>query len=236
MGGFLRQSTASQSRALGPFLDPADYSAETGLTIANTDIKLVVNGGASANKNSGGGTHRVNGVYGVTFDATDTATVGEMEVSVFMSGALPVFDKFVVLEEAVYDMLFASSALGYVNNAPVNVAQFGGSNGTFSSGVPTVNINTTNRPGIRKNTALTNFEILMTDDTDHNPATGKTVTVTRSVDGGAFGSGTLGSVSEVSDGIYKFDFGAGDLNGDVITLKASATGCDDTFITIKTSP
>jgi len=140
MPGFLRQSTASQSRAIGPFLDDTDFkTAETGLTIANTDIKLVVNGGASANKNSGGGTHRVNGVYGVTFDATDTATVGEMEVSVIVSGALPVFDKFFVVEEAVYDMLFAASALGYIANAPVNVAQFGGSNGTFASGRPEVN-------------------------------------------------------------------------------------------------
>ena len=113
MPGYLRQSTASQSRALGPFLDDTDFKTpETGLTIANTDIKLIVNGGASANKNSGGGTHRANGVYGVTFDATDTATVGEIEVSVVVAGALPVFDKFFVIEEAVYDALFAASATG----------------------------------------------------------------------------------------------------------------------------
>jgi hypothetical protein len=115
MPGFLRQSTASQSRAIGPFIDDTDFKTpETGLTIANTDIKLVANGGASANKNSGGGTHRVNGVYGVTFDATDTATVGELEVSVVVAGALPVFDKWTVLEEAVYDALFAASAPGYL--------------------------------------------------------------------------------------------------------------------------
>jgi hypothetical protein len=114
MTSFLRQATASQSRAIGPFVDSTDFSTpETGLTIANTDIKLVVNGAASANKNSGGGTHRVNGVYGVTFDATDTATVGEMEVSVVVAGALPVFHKFVVVEEAVYDALFAASAAGF---------------------------------------------------------------------------------------------------------------------------
>lgn len=129
MPGFLKQSTASQSRALGPFVDDTDFkTAETGLTIANTDIKLIVNGGASANKNSGGGTHRANGVYGVTFDATDTATVGEMQVSVVVAGALPVFDKFFVLEEAVYDELFGASAVGYIANAPVSVAQWNGSN------------------------------------------------------------------------------------------------------------
>jgi hypothetical protein len=114
MPGFLRQSTASQSRALGPFVDDTDFkTAETALTINNTDIKLIVNGAASANKNSGGGTHRANGVYGVTFDATDTATVGEMQVSVLVAGALLVFDKFTILEEAVYDALLAAAAPGY---------------------------------------------------------------------------------------------------------------------------
>src|SRR5262245_43155823 len=124
---YLKQSTASQSRAIGPFLDDTDFKTpETALTINNTDIKLVVNGGASANKNSGGGTHRVNGVYGITFDATDTATVGEMEVSVVVSGALPVFHKFTVVEEAVYAMLFDASALGYVDGATVNATQISG--------------------------------------------------------------------------------------------------------------
>lgn len=115
MHSFLRQSTASQSRSIGPFLDSGDFiTPETGLTIANTDIKLMINGAASADKNSGGGTHRANGVYGITFDATDTATVGEILVSVVVSGALPVFATFVVLEEAVYDALFAASAPGYL--------------------------------------------------------------------------------------------------------------------------
>lgn len=113
MSNFLRQATAAQARAIGPFLDDTDFkTAETGLTIANTDIKLIVNGGASADKNSGGGTHRANGVYGVTFDATDTATVGELEVSVKVAGALPVFKTFYVLEEAVFDAMFAASAVG----------------------------------------------------------------------------------------------------------------------------
>lgn len=140
MHSYLKQSTASQSRSIGPFLDDTDFkTAETGLTIANTDIKLMINGAASADKNSGGGTHRANGVYGITFDATDTATVGEIFVSVKVAGALPVFATFVVVEEAVYDMLFAASAIGYIANAAVNVAQFGGSNGTFSGGRPEVN-------------------------------------------------------------------------------------------------
>lgn len=115
LNGYLRQSTASQSRTLGPFIDDTDFkTVETGLTIANTDVKLVKNGAASVNKNSGGGTHRINGKYSFTFNATDTNTVGEMDVSILVSGALLVTGKFVVLEEAVYDALFDSGAIGYL--------------------------------------------------------------------------------------------------------------------------
>ena len=51
---FLRQSTASQVVELGPFLDDTDFkTAETGLTIANTDIKLRKEGGTThGSKNS----------------------------------------------------------------------------------------------------------------------------------------------------------------------------------------
>ena len=99
MNGFLKQSTASQSRLIGPFLDDEDFkTAATGLTIANTDIKLRANGTTLSNKNSGGGTHQVNGMYSVTWDATDTANVGELHGSVVVAGSLPVFFTYVVLE------------------------------------------------------------------------------------------------------------------------------------------
>jgi hypothetical protein len=113
MNGYLRQSTASQARAIGPFVDDTDFkTAETGLTIANTDVILRANGTSLSTKNSGGGTHQANGVYSLTFDATDTANVGELFYSVVVAGALPVFGTYVVLEEAAYDMIFAASAPG----------------------------------------------------------------------------------------------------------------------------
>jgi hypothetical protein len=88
----------------------------------------------------------------------------------------------------------------------------------------------------KKNTALAKFMFLMTDSTNHAPATGKTVTCTRSLDGAAFGSGTLGTPTEVANGIYYVDFASGDMNGNVVTLRATATGCDDTFVTLVTTP
>jgi hypothetical protein len=134
----LRQSTASQAVLIGPFVD-TDGAAVTGLTIDAADIRLSKNGANIVGKNSGGGTHDELGMYSITLDATDTDTVGRLQLTVAESGALIVYHEFQVLEEAVFDALYAASALGYVANAPVNVAQFGGSNGTFASGIPAVN-------------------------------------------------------------------------------------------------
>lgn len=89
---------------------------------------------------------------------------------------------------------------------------------------------------VKKNQALANFEFLMTDSTNHQPVTGKTVTPTRSIDGGAFAAGTLSAVTEVSNGIYRVNFAAADLNGNVVTLRCVAAGCDDTFVTLVTAP
>lgn len=86
--------------------------------------------------------------------------------------------------------------------------------------------------GIKKNVALANFPFLMTDSTNHNPATGLTVSCTRSIDGGSFGAGTIANMTEVASGVYQCDLGAGDLNGDTIMLRFTATGADDLLMTI----
>lgn len=110
---FLRQSTASQEITLGRFVDSTDGNTEkTALTIANTDIKIWKTGATSlASKNSGGATHIANGVYYCVLDATDTDTIGPMEIHVHVSGALSVKQACVVLDEAVYDVLFGTTAL-----------------------------------------------------------------------------------------------------------------------------
>jgi len=89
--------------------------------------------------------------------------------------------------------------------------------------------------GIQKNAAFSNLEFLMVLASDHvTPATGLTVTGTRSIDGGAFIAIT-GAIAEVSSGIYQVDLLAADTNGDVITYRFSAGTADDTFITVTTS-
>jgi hypothetical protein len=91
------------------------------------------------------------------------------------------------------------------------------------------------------NTAFPDIEFLFVAASDHvTPVTGATGTaVTRSIDGGAFGSGT-GTLAEVANGIYQYDASSADMNGKIITFRFVGSGGtpgapDDTFVTVVTS-
>lgn len=96
---------------MGYFLDDADGNTEeTGLTIANTDIKVWKAGATTlANKNSGGATHIANGIYYAVLDATDTNTLGSLVIFAHVSGALAIRVECLVLAANVYDALVAAS-------------------------------------------------------------------------------------------------------------------------------
>lgn len=115
-------STASQKIILGPFLDSTDFNTEkTGLTIANTDIKLYKSGGsAQVNKNSGGATHDANGSYLATLDATDTGTLGPMKITVHVATALPVTLWTCVYSVNVYNSIVAATANLQVDTVKIN--------------------------------------------------------------------------------------------------------------------
>lgn len=119
---WLRQSTAATVK-LGPFVDETDgKTAETGLTISQADIRISKAGGAFAqSNNSTGATHDENGYYGIPLDTTDTNTLGRLKVCVSESGALPVWQEFVVMPAVVYDSLVAGS-----DNLQVDVTQLAG--------------------------------------------------------------------------------------------------------------
>lgn len=84
-----------------------------------------------------------------------------------------------------------------------------------------------------KNTALASFPFLMRDSTNHAPATGLTVTATRSLDGAAFAS-CANAVSEISGGWYKISFAATDTNADTVAFRFTATAADDAGFTVVT--
>ena len=108
----LKQSTAATVK-LGAFVDDTDgKTAETGLTISQADIRLSKNGGDFAQThNSAGATHDENGYYDIPLDTTDTGTLGRLRVAVSESGALPVWQDFLVVTANVYDTLCSTDSL-----------------------------------------------------------------------------------------------------------------------------
>ena len=126
MTQLLKQSTAATIK-IGPFVDSTDgVTAETALTISQADIRLSKNGGAFAQTNNAtGATHDENGYYGVPLDTTDTNTLGRLRVAVNESGALPVWQDFMVVNANVYDSLVGGS-----DNLQVDTVQIEGSDAT----------------------------------------------------------------------------------------------------------
>lgn len=118
----LRQSTAVTVK-IGPFVDDADgKTAETSLSITQSDIRLSKNGGSFAQTNNAtGATHDENGYYDVPLDTMDTATLGSLKVAVGFSGALPVWENFQVLDANTYDSLYGGS-----DKLQVDTVQVGG--------------------------------------------------------------------------------------------------------------
>ena len=141
MTRYLKKSTAVDV-GLGPFLDETDgKTAETALTISQTDVRLKKNNASWVAKNqSSSATHEENGWYEISLDATDTNTEGELIVAVHEAGALPVWDVFTVVHDNIYDSWFVGDFL------QVDLTQIAGStvNTTVAQlGVNAVQIGTT---------------------------------------------------------------------------------------------
>ena len=124
MSLILRQST-SKAVSFGPFLDKTDgVTLEVGLVSAidhaTTGILLSKNGGALTIRSQAvtASTYDAYGNYIVTLSATDTNAVGTLRMQ-FSEAAtcLPVWQDFIVVEEAIFDALFAASAPGYLQPA-----------------------------------------------------------------------------------------------------------------------
>lgn len=109
---------------MGPFLSDTDGKTHMdALTIQKADVRITVNGGdygaASADQGASdaGAPYDENGDYDISLNATDTATVGRYKITIKKAGALQVFDRITVIEEAVYDRDYAAAATGIVGTA-----------------------------------------------------------------------------------------------------------------------
>ncbi len=110
----LRQSTSVDIR-MGPFVDATDgVTPETGITLGAADQAEVLKADGAATVAMGGTFAAVTGAdgwYDYTVASGDVDTVGEVVFVVQDSSeCLPVLVKAQVVEESVYDSLFASGA------------------------------------------------------------------------------------------------------------------------------
>ncbi len=140
--------------------------------------------------------------------------------------------------KAIDDKLPAGTISDFDETADTvaNVTTVGSVTGAVGSVTAGVTVATNNdKEGFVKNAARANIEFLMVNAADHvTPETGLAVSGFRSIDGGAF-TAVSGTIAEVGNGIYQFDALAADMNGDMITFRFTATGADDTFLSVKTS-
>ena len=104
---FLKQSTQVIAR-FGPYLDKTDgVTEETGLAGAATEISK---NHAAFGAGPTLGVHDAEGWYPITLTTAHTNTVGSLLVKAHDSAThLPVWREFYVLEESVFDALFAAS-------------------------------------------------------------------------------------------------------------------------------
>lgn len=112
MGLWLKQSTAVDV-IVGPFIDDTDgKTAETALTITQAEVRLSKNGGNMAQKNEATAlAHDELGYYDCNLDATDTNTLGRLQLMIHEAGALPVYHEYMVVTANFYDSVCSTDTL-----------------------------------------------------------------------------------------------------------------------------
>lgn len=117
MPGFLYaacelKADTSGTLVVGPFYDSTDgVTAETGLTIEDGDILWQQPGSTTIAEEAGFSdcTHRAGGYYTCPYDNTVVDTEGTASYVVNESGAVPVFEKCLVLGADFYDLKYGTT-------------------------------------------------------------------------------------------------------------------------------
>lgn len=236
MQNITRKAGSTDVSVVIRIVDSTDGSPETGVTTATAGLALEYRReGATSTAitevdltnlndahSDGGLKHIGNGYY--RLDLPDAA-VASSSAGCLVHGTVTgmvVIGCYIDLTQTPADLTHIAGAAVSTSTAQlgVNVVSSGA-----AAGVTT----------FKKNAAKSSVMLYM-ELTAGGPATGKTVTVQVSKDGGAFANITFGSgtATEVSNGFYKFDLSATELNADVVALKATATACNQTSATIFT--
>lgn len=109
---------------VGPFIDLTAGTSEEALTVDATEVWLSKNGADYVNKNEAtAAVHKKSGMYLMVLDATDTNTVGTLNILVddTADAAIPVSLDCQVIETAIYDALYANTAAGFNSSGQVSL-------------------------------------------------------------------------------------------------------------------
>lgn len=142
---YVRQN-ATHKVVIGPVVAVGDgFTPVTTLSLASADEKCAIlhdNGTVvSISGYTFAAITSADGYYHLTLQSGISGTVGHVTIVINDDSlCLPVKADFTVVEEAVYDMLFAASATGYIANQPVDVNTIKTQTVTCAAGV-TVNTN-----------------------------------------------------------------------------------------------
>jgi hypothetical protein len=151
--GYLRQSTTKTIR-IGPFVDSSDGNTEEGgLTLSSTDFWLSKSDAAFANPsdtNAATVDGNVATHYSKQLNATDTNTLGALEIVLHESGALLVDDTYIVLSANEYDSRFGNGSAS-TDYRQVDPVQWNGTNVTTPdiAGCPVVTVSTSSGNALR---------------------------------------------------------------------------------------
>jgi hypothetical protein len=213
-----------------------DLAVSTDWTPASGDVKIAKDGGNVANTTNlpaavgGAGS----ALWSITLTAGELSCA-EAVVQTVDSTTKAVEDQ--VIRVYTYGNASAKFPVDFSDTVRMGLTALPNATPGGSGGLPTAD--STNsvkiQDTVKKNQSL-NVMFVLTDSTNHAPATGKSPSPTRSIDTGAFGAGTLGAVTEIANGWYWFNAAAADMNGNVIAFRISCSGCDDTDLVFTTSP
>ncbi|MBK8871610.1 MAG: hypothetical protein IPN19_11360 [Elusimicrobia bacterium] len=207
-GLYIEAGTASMGNTGGNALRAVGGSV---VTSGNGGDAFSLEGGSGSSFGQGLYIHSVNGV--AAYFHSDNVT------------ALALVGRYAIEARGFDSGLYFQSDSG-------NGATFEGASGAYGINV----IGGANGIGItrpKKNIALNNFMFPMFDSTTKNPIAGLVVTAERAIDGNPFAPCSSG-VAEISNGTYRINLSADDMNGEKIMLRFSATGADVNFVELIT--
>lgn len=189
--------------------DTDSQSAKTGLSVFTVNYSKA---GAALASISPTITERSLGWYELAITATHTDTLGHLVFDIASAGAVTKQLEFRVSANLMDDLDATVDAVGLAVTAV----------GDAVTDIPINPMLDTAQIGVKKNTAINGYTFPMVDSAG-DPATGLTVTATRSIDGAAFAA-CANSVTEIGNGWYKINLAAGDLNGRSIAFNMAASG------------